>query len=80
MGTPYSIRWLDPERVLRCVRATFERRQTHPLPAEMPPPPIDWTRTFAALAKEVSVEADINTGYRYVPDWWSRIQRSEIQL
>lgn len=69
---------LAPERVLRCVRATFERRQTHPLPAEMPPPPIDWARTFAALAEEAGVEADMNTGYRYVSDWWSRIDGGEL--
>lgn len=65
---------LAQERVLQCVRATFERRQTHPLPTEMPPPPIEWDRTFAALATEVGVEADLNTGYRYVSDWWLRIK------
>jgi hypothetical protein len=68
---------LAQERVLECVRGTFERRQTHPLPAEMLPPPIEWARTFAALAEEVGVEADIDTGYRYVSDWWLRIKERE---
>jgi hypothetical protein len=65
---------LAPGRMLECVRATFERRQTHPLPAEMPPPPTQWARTFAALAEEVGVEVNIEAGYRIVSEWWQRVR------
>jgi len=68
---------LVPGRVLQCVRATFERRQTHVLPAEVPVPPTAWARTFAALAEEVGLEPNMGAGYGLVSDWWSRLQEDE---
>jgi hypothetical protein len=33
---------VEPERVSRALRATFEMRGTHPLPTRLPEPPEDW--------------------------------------
>lgn len=67
---------LQPVRTLQFVRSTFGKRQTHDPPPEMPPPPTDWSRTFAALAEEIGIEPDIEIGYRYISDWWLQIQRN----
>ncbi|HEY3738445.1 MAG TPA: nucleotidyl transferase AbiEii/AbiGii toxin family protein [Bryobacteraceae bacterium] len=42
------------------LRRTFERRNTHAIPVELVPPPVDWARPFQALAEECR----INVGYR----------------
>lgn len=47
----------DPALVVEALRATFARRQTHPLPAAWPPPPEIWREAYAALAAECGVAA-----------------------
>lgn len=41
---------LDAETVRRAVVATFERRRTHTLPADLAPPPEEWKTEFIAMA------------------------------
>jgi hypothetical protein len=43
---------------------TFSLRDTHALPAELPPPPADWARPYGVLADEVDIVLDMNEGYR----------------
>ena len=50
---------LNQERVLDALRLTFDRRRTHELQAELPPPPPDWQRPFEALARECGLPNDI---------------------
>ncbi len=47
------MRPLDAEDLLEALRATFEDRQTHPLPSTLPDPPATWTVPFRRLAVEV---------------------------
>ena len=35
---------------------TFEHRATHPIPEEIPPPPIYWDKTFKKMAGDVGIE------------------------
>jgi len=42
---------MTKEVLAKAIRATFERRGTHDLPAPLPVPPEDWAKPFAALAK-----------------------------
>ncbi len=51
---------LDATRVVDCVRWTFLRRDTHPVPLTLDAPPESWTVPFAALAEEcfLAISAD----------------------
>ena len=50
---------LDKPRILDALRLTFERRGTHDLPADLLPPPADWTIPFQALAEECGLSTDV---------------------
>jgi hypothetical protein len=50
---------LDKQRILDALRLTFERRETHHLPAGLVPPPADWQIPFQALAEECGLPADV---------------------
>lgn len=43
---------LSSSRLRTAVAATFARRVTHPVPADLPPPPPEWRTAFTALAAE----------------------------
>jgi len=49
---------LQPERVKQALRATFGARASHPVPAQLPAPPIEWTQPYAALAEELGLPAN----------------------
>lgn len=50
---------LDKARVREALRKTFARRNTHPVPNRLEPPPHAWERPFQALAVECGLEFDI---------------------
>jgi nucleotidyltransferase AbiEii toxin of type IV toxin-antitoxin system len=56
---------LSSHRVRAAVDATFARRGTHPVPTDVPPPPADWEKPFAALAAECHMEYTSTTAYRW---------------
>ena len=43
---------LDPDRLSQCIEATFRRRDTHPVPPSLGPPPQIWAGPFADLASK----------------------------
>jgi hypothetical protein len=58
-----QIKKLSKEKVSAAIRATFERRKTHPPPKLLAMPPADWTKPFAALAKGCGLEEDISRAF-----------------
>lgn len=50
---------LNRKRTLDALRRTFEHRTTHPLPREVPLPPISWEKPFVALAMECGLKENI---------------------
>jgi hypothetical protein len=46
---------LDLANLKRALWATFEARNTHPLPARLPEPPPDWAEPYAALVREIGL-------------------------
>jgi hypothetical protein len=50
-------------RLRRALDATFGARGTHPVPAALPPPPVEWSSGYRRLAAEVGLDADISVGY-----------------
>jgi hypothetical protein len=55
------------------VRATFERRGTHPIPAGLVAPPADWARPFAALAEECGLSETAEGAWRLVHAFYRRL-------
>lgn len=54
---------LDATRVVECLRQTFARRDTHPVPRTLEAPPASWTAPFAALAEECALEVSISEAF-----------------
>jgi len=64
---------LVPERVRRALKATFETRGTHPLPAQLPDPPVNWAEPYAALAQELGLPAQtMPEAHAYLDEYWQR--------
>jgi len=53
----------DAGRLREEIRALFEHRATHPVPAALPAPPKDWNRPYAKLANEVGLAPDPSDGH-----------------
>ena len=51
---------LSAVRTEDAIRLTFDRRNTHTVPAELIPPPQDWQKAFAALAQECRMSPDMH--------------------
>lgn len=50
---------MDTARLPQAIRETFQRRKTHKIPANLIAPPASWFTTFAEMARECGLEADI---------------------
>ncbi len=50
---------LSTARTADAIRWTFDRRNTHAVPAELTPPPQDWLKPFASLAQECRMSPDM---------------------
>jgi hypothetical protein len=61
---------LSPDRIRRAVRATFDRRGTHPPPARLAAPPPDWERPFMALAEQCGLSETVQGAWRRVDDFY----------
>jgi hypothetical protein len=46
-----SIGGLDGTTLAEAIRLTFQRRGTHPIPATLPDPPVDWVRPYGRIAQ-----------------------------
>jgi hypothetical protein len=51
------------DRVGEAVDVIFNHRNTHPIPAVLPPPPEAWAAPFAALAGECRISENIAQTY-----------------
>lgn len=62
---------LEPDRVKRALRATFETRGTHPLPERLPTPPTDWAEPYTALAQDLQLPVmPLQEAYTYLNTYW----------
>lgn len=60
---------LDKAKTSAAVRATFTKRGTHALPAELDAPPGAWGPVFDALGKECGLPMTIGEGFAIVRDF-----------
>ena len=49
----------DAARLCKALLATFEARNTHPLPLQLPNPPYAWASPFRALARSLGLEGQM---------------------
>lgn len=64
---------LDQARVFNALHLTFERRNTHPLPASLNQPPEEWQKPFQALAKECGLRTDIAAVFDQVHTFFGEV-------
>jgi hypothetical protein len=57
---------LDKKKTTTAVQATFTKRGTHAVPAELDPPPAEWGPVFDALAKECGLAMRMEEGFAMV--------------
>ena len=50
-----SLGVLTKSELMRAIRATFEARATHDIPAQLPRPPRDWSRPYRRIARELDL-------------------------
>ena len=60
---------LDKTKTGAAVRATFAKRGTHVVPAELDPPSAEWGGVFDALAKECGFAMKIDEGFAVVREF-----------
>ncbi len=61
----------ETAKVAAALHATFEARQTHPLPRALPLPPESWRDDFAALAAEAQLATtDLRDGFAILQRFW----------
>ncbi len=53
----------DASGLRAALDATFAGRDTHPLPAALPAPPVEWRTAYRRLAREVGLDPDTRTGF-----------------
>jgi hypothetical protein len=51
------------ESSFRALEVTFSARNTHPWPAQRPPPQRDWRAPYRRMAEQVNLSPDISSGY-----------------
>jgi len=61
---------LDADRLAKSIRETFQRRNTHSLPATLAPPPISWSVRFSEMAEECGIDADIQKHFAAVEQFY----------
>lgn len=53
----------------------FSARNTHPLPAVLPEPPLIWQKPFAAMAGECGISKSLKDGFTKVSEFYKALQR-----
>ena len=67
---------LDVDRLADAIDATFSRRNSHPVPEALAPPPENWAQPFVALAEETGLDVTINEAIEEVRRFLSPLGES----
>lgn len=61
---------IDKMKLASALQPTFEKRNTHPLPRELPKPPQEWTERFTELANECELELTLKDAVKLVSSYY----------
>lgn len=65
---------LDAARLPTAIRETFRRRKTHAVPSALVPPPVSWTRPFAEMAAECSLDPNMEEHFEKVAQFFGALK------
>ena len=60
---------LDRTLIKKAIAAIFKRRKTHEIPDSLQPPPADWKPSYAKLARQCGLSADLDEAFRVVAEF-----------
>lgn len=64
----------DAEQVRHALRATFDRRRTHPLPLELDSPPEEWAAPYKVLATETGLDfTTLHAAFAFLTTYWQTL-------
>ncbi len=66
------------DRLRQALVNTFEARDTHVLPPELPPPPADWEAPYQKMAAETGLVARLDSGYQSAANFLNPILGSSV--
>jgi hypothetical protein len=69
---------IDGDRLMAAVRAIFERRGTHAVPAALPAPPSEWVRPWAALVEHLPADDELKSAAVAAAAFWKPVLAGEI--
>jgi hypothetical protein len=64
---------LDVFQTAEALRRTFDRRGTHPIPAALEPPPLDWNTSFERLADECQLDHSASKSFLALSKFYDNI-------
>ncbi len=64
---------LDPTVTTEALRNTFGRRRTHPIPAMLEPPPLDWRAPFERLADECRLDHSVTKAFAELSQFYTTL-------
>jgi hypothetical protein len=64
---------VDKLRTLNALRETFERRNTHALPASLIAPPEEWRIPFEALAADCGLKIGLLEAFEELRQFWREV-------
>lgn len=65
---------LDITRLANAIRDTFQRRNTHEMPATLAPPPASWFALFAEMAAECGLDPNAEKHFGVVAEFLSKLK------
>jgi len=73
---------LNPDAVHRALKATFLRRDSHPLPGTLPSPHVSWMETYANLATEIGLRTSptCEAAFQRVSIYWAGLFSKGVEL
>lgn len=67
---------LDAPAADEAILRTFNRRNTHPIPITLEPPPLDWSMPFERLADECGLDASVSKAFAELSQFYATLALS----
>lgn len=65
---------MDTAKVIEALHMTFNKRNTHPLPPELPFPPQEWLKKFDSLASECKLDLSLEDAFKLASSYYSSLK------